>query len=426
LYERARRVMPGGNTRTTIFVRPHPLYAVDGCGCRIRGADGAEWVDFLNNYTSLIHGHAHPAIVAAARAALERGTAFSMPTEAEVRLAETIVSRLPAGFQIRFCNSGTEAVMMGVKAARAYTGRSAIAKFEGAYHGAYDYVEVSEELRPDEWGSPLAPHAVPLSKGTPEAVLDDVLVLPFNDTQACVRLIEEHASRLACVVVDPLPNRVGLIPARSDSLAAIRDVTRAHGILLFADLVISFRLGYHSGVATAGVEPDLVALGKIIGGGFAVGAIAARNGVMGVFDPWQGPAVYHGGTFNANPVTMAAGQAAMDLLTPEVFDHLNSMGQQLRDRGNSIFQSTGVPGQLSGAGSLFRIHTKSGELVDARSAMMDPDELAAHDRIYQYLTTHGIHIATSLLGCLSTAMTEMEVETFLSVLQGALHEAVAA
>ncbi len=180
LYRRALLTMPGGNTRTTVFHPPHPLYARRGRGCRVVDADGVERIDFLNNYTALVHGHAHPHIVAAASEQLALGTCFSMPTEAEIELAEEICRRLDSVEQVRFAGSGSEAVMLAVKVARAVTGRSVIAKCEGAYHGSYDAVEVSVEPPPEAWGEP-DPVTVPVAQGTPAGVLQDVVVIPFND-----------------------------------------------------------------------------------------------------------------------------------------------------------------------------------------------------------------------------------------------------
>ncbi|HET9017939.1 MAG TPA: aminotransferase class III-fold pyridoxal phosphate-dependent enzyme, partial [Acetobacteraceae bacterium] len=190
LHERAKRVLPGGNTRTTVYMHPFPLYAVRGAGCRIWDADGVARIDCINNFTSLIHGHAHPALVEAAASQLALGTAFAMPTESEIALAELLAGRVPQVDQLRFCNSGTEAVMMAIKAARAFTGRPRIAKVEGAYHGTYDYAEVSLNSTPQDWGG-NRPNATPTAHGTPESVLAEVVPIPFNNPAAAASLIRE-------------------------------------------------------------------------------------------------------------------------------------------------------------------------------------------------------------------------------------------
>jgi len=413
LFERAQEVMPGGNSRTTVYMPPFPPYALSGEGCWITDVDGDRRLDCLNNYTSLIHGHAHPRIVEAATGRMQRGASFPLPTLEEIELAALLVNRLPSVDQVRFTNSGSEAVMMAIKAARGFTGRHRIAKFEGAYHGSYDYAEVSLAASPDTWGSASAPASVPYSKGTPPAVLEDVVVLPYNRPDLAVARIEREARQLAAVLLDPLPNRVGLLPARPDFLAAIRDVTAAHGILLILDEVISFRVGYHGAQGHFGVRPDLTTLGKIIGGGLPVGAVGGRADVMAVFDPRGGAAVPHGGTFNANPVTMAAGLASMQLLDRAAFERLDDLGAKLRSAIADCFQRAALPGSVTGVGSLFRVHPADRELIDYRSTRLEPAESQRHERLIRSLLEHGVLVAPTGLGCLSTVMGDAELEWFL-------------
>jgi glutamate-1-semialdehyde 2,1-aminomutase len=303
LWARARAVMPGGNSRTTVFTAPYPTYAASAAGCSVTDVDGHTRLDFVNNYTSLIHGHAHPRITEAVVQQLSRGTAMSFPTEAEVRLAEVLVDRVGSIEQLRFTNSGTEAVMMAVQAARAFTGRPRIARFEGCYHGAYTDHEAGD------------------------------LILPFNDAEAVEQALERHADELAAVIVDPLPHRPGFVDPIEGFLARLRELTRDHDVLLISDEIISFRVAHAGAQARFGYEADLTTLGKIIGGGFPVGAFGGRAEVMAVFDPTRtvGPRVAHGGTFNANPVTMVAGYQAMTMLPPSEFDRLAAVGQRVRE-----------------------------------------------------------------------------------------------
>jgi glutamate-1-semialdehyde 2,1-aminomutase len=421
LWERAQHVLPGGNSRTTVFMAPRPIYAAEGEGCWIVDADGDRRLDLLNNYTSLMHGHAHPAVTEAATRRLARGASFPMPTTEEIDLAALIAERVAAIDQVRFTNSGSEAVMMAIKAARGFTGRPKIAKFEGAYHGSYDWAEVSLGPGPEEWGPAEAPASIAYSKGAPESVLDEVVVLPFNRTDLAVARIEKEAGNLAAVLIDPMPNRAGLIPARADFLRAMREVTARHGICLIFDEVISFRLGYHGAQGLFDIRPDLTSLGKIIGGGFPVGAVGGRAEVMAVFDPRGGkPRVPHGGTFNANPVTMAAGLAAMRLMDEKAFDRLDDMGHKLRSGIAACFERAGVPGAVTGMGSLFRLHPAARHFVDYRSAVASKDESARFDRLYRRLIDHGILLAPTGLGCLSTTVGESEVEYFLEVLSACI------
>ena len=309
------------------------------------------------------------------------GSAFGLPTESEVELAELLASRLPSVEQVRFTNSGTEAVMMALKAARAFTGRPKIAKCEGAYHGSYDYAEVSLDPTPEAWGR-NAPVSVAYARGTPDNVLADVVTIPFNDAEAAVSLIREHGAELACVLVDPMPNRAGLAPADQTYLEALRRVTREVGALLIFDEVITFRLGYRGAQGVWGIDPDLTTLGKIIGGGFPVGAVGGRKEFMAVFDPSRGkPALPHGGTFSANPVTMRAGLAAMELLDEAAFARLDAIGSAVRSGIDDAFRRHGVPGGTVGLGSLLKVHFADHPVRDYRSAYLTDAESQAPVRL---------------------------------------------
>ncbi|HWW49620.1 MAG TPA: aspartate aminotransferase family protein [Xanthobacteraceae bacterium] len=426
LHHRALASLPGGNTRTTVYMKPYPIYAARGEGCRVWDVDGAARIDCINNFTSLIHGHAHPVLVDAACRQIALGSAFGLPTESEIDLAELLAARLKSVEHVRFANSGTEAVMMALKAARAYTGRPKIAKCEGAYHGSYDYAEVSLDPTPEAWGR-NAPVSVPYAKGTPENVLADVVTIPFNDIDAAVSLIREHGPELGCVLVDPMPNRAGLVPADKAYLEALRDVTREVGALLIFDEVISFRLGYHGAQGLWDIDPDLTTLGKIIGGGFPVGAIAGKAEFMSVFDPSNGkPALPHGGTFSANPVTMRAGHASMELLDEAAFDRLDVIGDRVRDGINEAFRKHGVPGGAVGLGSLMKIHFTAREVRDYRTAYLTAEESARQAMFNRGFLNRGILAAGYGLMALSTPMTDDDVELIVDAASGALADVAAA
>jgi glutamate-1-semialdehyde 2,1-aminomutase len=425
LYRRALKSLPGGNTRTTVFMRPFPIYAASGAGCRVRDVDGNEYIDCINNFTSLIHGHAHPALIEAVTKQLALGSAFGMPTESEIDLAELLAARLPSVEQVRFSNSGTEAVMMALKAARAYTGRPKIAKCEGAYHGSYDYAEVSLDPAPSAWGG-NAPVSIAYARGTPESVLADVVTIPFNDVEAAVTLIREYGPQLACVLVDPMPNRAGLVPADKSYLQALRQMTREVGALLIFDEVITFRLGFHGAQDLWGIEPDLTTLGKIIGGGFPVGAIAGGKKFMAVFDPTSGkPALPHGGTFSANPVTMRAGLVAMQLLDKSAFARLDAIGQAVRDGIDAAFRKTGVPGRTVGLGSLLKIHFTDRKIRDYRSAYLNEAEIRRQTVFNAGLLNRGILAASYGLMALSLPMTDADVDKIVKAAVASLEEVAA-
>jgi glutamate-1-semialdehyde 2,1-aminomutase len=422
MYDRALASLPGGNSRTTVFMKPYPIYAARGEGCRVWDVDGNPYIDCINNFTSLIHGHAHPSLIAAATRQLALGSAFGLPTESEIDLAELLASRLPSVDQVRFANSGTEAVMMALKAARAFTGRAKIAKCEGAYHGSYDYAEVSLDPVPEAWGR-NAPVSVAYARGTPDNVLADVVTIPFNDVEAAVSLIREHGSELACVLVDPMPNRAGLAPADRAYLDALRQITREVGALLIFDEVITFRLGYRGAQGLWGIDPDLTTLGKIMGGGFPVGAIAGRKEFMAVFDPRHGkPALPHGGTFSANPVTMRAGFAAMELLDEAAFARLDAMGEAVRTGIDQAFRRTGVPGGTVGLGSLLKIHFTDRPIRDYRSAYPTEQEVRRQAIFNRGLLNRGVMAAGYGLMALSTPMTDADIDMIVAAASEALAE----
>jgi glutamate-1-semialdehyde 2,1-aminomutase len=338
-----------------------------------------------------------------------------------VRLARLLVERVASLDKIRFANSGTEAVMMAIKLARAFTGRSRIAKFEGFYHGYYDYAQVSYSSGPANWGPAGAPASPPSSGGLADSVPGDVLTLPYNDRAAVARLLEEHGRSLATLIVDPLSNRAGF-PAPADGfLPFLRQITRDLGIVLIYDEVISFRVAYAGAQGKYGGDPDLTAFGKIIGGGLPVGALGGRDAIMALLDPRRGPPVVaSGGTFSGNPLSMAAGLAAMEQLTPAAYDRLDRLGHFLRTRATAAFAAAGVPGQLAGDGSLFRILLTTNQVTDYRSSLDGALPAGQLARLHRSLLDEGVIVSSSGLGCLSTPMGEAEVDAFVAALTRAL------
>jgi len=420
LYEAALQVLPGGNTRHSIALNPYPIYVRSGHGCRVTDVDGEERIDFINNFTSNILGHADPDVTQAVRQQLERGTAFSMPTPSEIDLASLLVERVSYIDQIRFCNSGSEAVMIAIRAARAFTGRPKIAKVEGAYHGMYDYAQTSEAPAPDLWGSRDAPECV-VESGCVDKIREDVVILPWNNADACLRLIEKHRNDLAAVIVDPLPMRLGLILPRPGFLQQLREATRARDILLISDEVLTFRLAYHGAMHESTIQPDLTTFGKIIGGGFPVGAVGGKSAVMAVFDHTRDGKVHHAGTFNANPVTMCAGWATMKKMTPETFARLDDMGQYIRRQLTRMLEQRGTPAQVLGKGSLFAVHLTGRELVDYRSLVEASRGKAFMTELCHQMLGRGIVISKErLFGCLSTPMTHYELDAFVEGLDRSL------
>ncbi len=425
LYDRAVQVMPGGNSRHTVYFPPYPIYAARAQGARVWDADGVERLDLINNYSSLIHGHNHPKVVAAIIDQAQRLLSVAMPTEQEVELAERVCDRLPAVDQLRFTNSGTEGVMFAIKAARAFTGRSKIAKVEGAYHGSDDTASVSNYPDPGLWGDAAAPVSVPGAGGTP-GIASDVIVLPMNDVENGRTILRAHAADLAAAILDPLPSHLGFQAASSDFVAMLREETARAGALLIFDEVYSFRLGFNGAQGALGVNPDLTALGKVIGGGLPIGAIGGRTDIMeAVFDPRAGrPKMTHGGTFNANPMTMAAGAAAMELLDRPAFDRLSALGDRLRKGLAEAVKISGAPATVRGATSMTSLFHLEADLPTHRHVVeamkAHPEARRRAEAFFHYLLNHGVMIGAPGLFVLSTVLTEADIDQVTDVALEAL------
>jgi glutamate-1-semialdehyde 2,1-aminomutase len=416
LYERALEVFPGGITRTLPWQEPFPVYARKGEGAYVVDVDGTRRLDLLNNFASLIHGHAHPAVVEAVRKQVGHGTAFTLPTEQEVVLAETICERAECLEQVRFCNSGSEAVMSAVKAARAFTGRPKIVKAEGVYHGSYDYAEVSLDSNPSNWGND--PKSVGYSKGVPKGVTDDVVVVPFNDVDAAERIIRANGDAIAAVLIDPAPSYLGFVPVSREFIAMIERVTREIGAIFILDEVITFRAHRGGAQTLLGIQPDMTVLAKIIGGGFPVGAVAGRREFMKVYDHRQGkPALPWSGTFTANPVTMTAGKVTLDLLDQTAIDRINEMNARLVRDLSAALERTRFPGQVTGFTSMFMIFGHKRPIIDYRSSYSSQDESKLVTALQTALTGEGFHIAKTGKAFLSTPMTNADIDSFVSAVE---------
>jgi glutamate-1-semialdehyde 2,1-aminomutase len=410
LFDTARRVFPGGTTRVTIERDPVPRYMSHGRGAYLFDVDGRRLLDLNGNYTTLIHGHAFEPVIRAVERQLRSGMCFADPTETDIALAELLCGRVPGLERIRFANTGTEAVMFAVKAARAYTGRSGIAKIEGAYHGAYDWVEVGQAATPDDWGPEDQPASAPTYRGVPEAVLRDVAVLRFNDPDGARRILTARARDLAAVVIDPMPSRAGLIAPTPDFIAAVQETARANDILIISDEVLNFRQSYHGASARYGIAPDLITLGKIIGGGLPIGAVGGRAEVMAVFDAsGHKPALPQGGTFAANPLSMTAGLASMQALDHAAFAHLEALGDTLRARLATSIAQRQAAFCVTGAASLFRIHAKRRPPNDFREAFASPAEIDMMKTLSRFFAEEGIIIPSTTSASLCTAMTTADI-----------------
>lgn len=414
-----RECLPGADSRSTLFYPPYPVVLEEGSGCWLSDVDGNKLLDFTGNHSSLVLGYGYPQVLDAVRRQLQKGTCFPGVTAPQVWLARLLCKRVPSLEQVRFTNSGSEAVMNTIRAARAFTGRPKIAKIEGGYNGSSDSVMVSTHPRADQAGDALTPLAAPASPGLASASADNVVVLPFNDAEAAVQLIEQQGEHLAAVIVEPVLGSAGMIPAERSYLEALREVTGRLGILLIFDEVVSFRVAYGGAQEFYGVSPDLTCLGKLIGGGFPLGAFGGRSDIMAMFDPSRGgPQIPHPGSYNANPISLVAGATTLELLTDEKIRLLNLRGESLRHQIRMAFEEVGIPAQVTGLGSLFAIHLTPRPVKSYRHTM-HADANFRH-RIFLGLFNEGVLIDPRGAGCLSTAIGEAEIERFVGALRDVL------
>ena len=376
MHARAKESLPGGNTRTGVHIDPFPIYADHGEGTYLHDLDGHRLLDFVNNNTALPLGHAHPEIVAALQAQVARGTGYSRPTVLEVEMAELLRTRMPALEKVRFCSSGTEAVLNALRVARAFTGRSKIAKFEGAYHGVDDTALVSylPPLGPD-LGSERQPQAVASTAGLMAHTLAETVVLPFNNIEACTEIVEAHGAELAAVIIDPLSTAAGLTLPADDFLAKLSVLTDRVGALLIYDEIVSFRFGAGGTHTAYGVRPDLICFGKVISGGTPGAVFGGRADAMDLYDPASGAKIQQSGTFNANPIAMVAGYKTLQMLTTDAYAQMGGMAVKVAEGLRGVFAEAGIAAQVVVAGSMFRIFFLEKAPSNFREAAKDDGQL---------------------------------------------------
>lgn len=418
-FEHGKKFLPGGNSRSGTYWEPYPTYFERGKGFTIWDIDGNSYIDFINNYTALIHGHAHPKIVKAIQETIEGGTAYNWPTEYAIKLGEMLCERIPSFERVRFTNSGTEGTLNTIRLAIAFTGRDKILKAEGAYHGTHLSVDVSIGIDPEKAGSIENPNSV-LERGTPKRVAKETIIFPFNNEEITEKIFKKNKDDLAALIVEPLCR---MIQPEDDFLKFLREITIENDVLLIFDEVISSRIGRGGAQKYYGVTPDLTAIGKIYGGGTPFGAFGGREDIMMLTDPSRDKYVSHAGTFNANPLTMAAGVAATEMLTPSAFEKLNSLGEVQRKGVRRVLDELGIIAQLTGEASLLRIHFTTEKVKDIRSA-----KFAAKAKGYLYqllflsMLNRGVSIAQAprLYTALSTVITEKEIQTYINTFRKSL------
>jgi glutamate-1-semialdehyde 2,1-aminomutase len=420
-YKRACKVMPGGSSRRSLF--DMRSYVQSGDGCRVRDIDGNFLLDGSNNFMVLIHGHRHAPTIAALEEQLGRGLSFGLPVLGEVQLAEHLCARVASVDSIVFCSSGSEAVMHAMKAARALTQRPKIVKCEGLYHGSYDYAEVSN-APPVTPGAQGFPRARPYGPHTLPHVMDDVVVVPFNDPGIAEAIIRQHAKEIAGIIIDPVPSRVGYAVVEEAFLRMLRAVCDELGIVLIFDEVASFRVAHGGAQSLFDVQPDLTAFGKIIGGGLPVGAVGGKAQFMQIFDPSAGSAsVSFTGTFNAHPLTMAAGLATLRHYTTDDIARLNGLGDQMRASIRAGIEKKGLPAHVAGVASFVSLFFGPRVGNGYHSVAHRPEETPLVNRFWSAAMDRKLLLDTSARLNLSTAFTPDDVDEASEIIIASLEEA---
>ncbi len=389
-YARAVEGMPGGNTRTVLYYAPFPLVMVRGEACRLWDADGHEYIDFLAEYTAALYGHSNATIRAALVEAIGRGINLSAQNALEGELARMLRERFPSLELVRFTNSGTEANMMALAAATAFTRRRKILVFEGGYHGS---------------GLTFA------GGGSPANLPYPFVVAPYNDIGATRALLEREAADLAAILVEPMLGAGGCIPGTPEFLAALRAFASANGTVLIFDEVMTSRLSPGGRQQLLGIRPDLTTLGKYLGGGLSFGAFGGRADIMAQFDPRRPHALSHSGTFNNNILTMTAAVTGLrHVLTPEASRAMNARGDRLREALADAFRSAGAPYRATGVGSILGIHADG------------PAEIAAKlkNLLFFDLIERGLYLAPRGFMALSLPVGNAETDAMLAAVRDIL------
>jgi len=389
LFKKAVGLMPGGvNSPVRAFkaVGGSPLFIQSAKGSRILDVDGNEYIDYILSWGPMILGHAHPAVVKALKAATEKGTSFGAPTPLEVELALLVTKAFPSIEKIRMVNSGTEATMSAIRAARGFTGRDKIIKFEGCYHGHADGLLVKA-------GSGAATFGVPDSPGVPKSYAKNTITLPFNDIAALRKTIAKEWKSIACVIVEPVVGNIGCVLPVKGFLETLRKETAKHGIvLIFDEVMTGFRVALGGAQAYYGIRPDLTCLGKVIGGGLPVGAYGGRREIMASISP-EGP-VYQAGTLSGNPLAMTAGIETLKILIKQgAYEKLEARMQQLEAGLKDASRKAGVPTKFYRAGSMFCSYFTKTEVVDYKTAKLADAE--RFSRFFCGMLDRGIYMAPS-------------------------------
>jgi glutamate-1-semialdehyde 2,1-aminomutase len=418
LFFEAQKYIPGGvNSPVRAFqaVGTNPIFISHARGSKIYDVDGNEYIDYVCSWGPLILGHAPPEVIQAVKEGLAKGTSYGAPTELEIEMAKLICKAVPSIEEVRMVSSGTEATMSAIRLARGFTGRNKIIKFEGCYHGHVDSLLV-------EAGSGVTTLSLPGTPGVTPAAASDTISLPYNDLEAVKKVIKEQHEEIAALILEPIAGNMGVIPPRPGFLEGVRRLTQQYGIILIFDEVITgFRVAYGGAQELYGVKPDLTCLGKIIGGGFPVGAFGGRRDVMQYIAP-VGP-VYQAGTLSGNPIAMVAGITTLNILAkPGIYNELDKKGAKLASGLKEAAAEVGVPAQFTRVGSLLCLFFTDKEVYDYRT--VKTSDIQKYACYFRAMLEEGINLAPSQFEAafISTAHSDEDIERTVAAARKAFKE----
>jgi glutamate-1-semialdehyde 2,1-aminomutase len=406
LFRKALVLMPGGvNSPVRAFraVGGKPVFIEKAKGSRLFDVDGNVYIDYVLSWGPLILGHAHPDVVKALKKAAEKGTSYGAPTPLEVELAALVLKAYPSMDRVRMVNSGTEATMSAIRAARGFTGRDKIIKFEGCYHGHADGLLVKA-------GSGATTFGVPDSPGVPKSYAKNTITLPFNDIRALSTVIRQDWKSIACVITEPVIGNIGCVLPKSGFLETLRKLTKEYGIvLIFDEVMTGFRLSYGGAQEYYGIRPDMTCLGKVIGGGLPVGAYGGRKEIMSMVSP-EGP-VYQAGTLSGNPLAMTAGIETLRILSAKsVYNNLERHAEMLERGLVDAAKKAGVSTMFYRAGTMFCSYFTGTHVVDYATAKSA--DTKKFSKFFSLMLESGVYMAPSQFeaGFISLAHTEQDIE----------------
>lgn len=401
LFQRAQAVIPGGvnsPVRACLSVDADPLFIASAKGAHLRTVEGETLVDFVMSWGPMLLGHCHPFVESAVLEAVKNGSSYGAPCEAEVLLAEKLTGIFPAMDMVRMVSSGTEATMSALRLARGVTGRAKVIKFDGCYHGHADAFLAAA-------GSGVATLGIPGTPGVPPSTVEDTIVVPFNDTEAVAACFTAHLEQVACVIVEPMAGNMGLVPPAPGFLESLRELCNAHGALLIFDEVITgMRLEYGGAQTRFGVTPDLTTLGKIIGGGFPVGAYGGKKQFMERIAPCGD--VYQAGTLSGNPVAMAAGLATLESLEQQDYAALEARTAAFAEELADILRGKGKTITVNTMASMFTLFFTEGPVINYNCAKLSDG--AAFASFYRQMRDKGVYLAPSGFECAMVSFAHSE------------------